>query len=67
MIPGGGYDKGNIAVMSWRGEDGGLAAAKMKHDVVMTPSAFCYLDLKQGNPELEPELESHSVCGTDPP
>ncbi len=44
----------NAAVMSWRGEQGGIQAAKMGHDVVMTPTKYCYLDLKQGNPELEP-------------
>ncbi len=44
----------NATVMSWRGEKGGIASAKMGHDVVMTPSNYCYLDLKQGNPELEP-------------
>ena len=43
-------------VMSWRGEAGGIAAAKAGHEVIMTPSAYCYLDLKQGHPETEPEL-----------
>ncbi len=46
----------NAAVMSWRGTNGGITAAKAGHEVVMTPSDFCYLDLKQGNPETEPEL-----------
>lgn len=32
------------AVMSWRGIEGGIAAAKMGHDVVMTPGSHCYLD-----------------------
>ncbi len=44
----------NATVMSWRGEKGGITSAKMGHDVVMTPNNYCYLDLKQGNPELEP-------------
>jgi len=51
----------NAAVMSWRGEDGGIKAAEMNHYVVMTPSQYCYLDLKQGDPELEPEL-GYSEC-----
>ena len=34
-------------VMSWRGTSGGLAAAKADHDVVMTPTTFCYLDGEQ--------------------
>ena len=33
----------------------------MNHSVVMTPSQYCYLDLKQGDPELEPEL-GYSEC-----
>ncbi len=32
------------AVMSWRGTKGGLAAANMGHDVVMTPNTYCYFD-----------------------
>jgi hexosaminidase len=52
----------NAAVMSWRGEQGGIAAAKMGHDVVMTPTRYCYLDLKQGDPELEPEELGYSQC-----
>lgn len=31
-------------VMSWRGEQGGIAAARMGHDVVMSPFSHCYLD-----------------------
>ena len=34
----------NAAVMSWRGTDGGIAAAKQKHFVVMTPGKPCYFD-----------------------
>ena len=51
----------NAAVMSWRGENGGIQAALQGHDVVMTPTAHCYLDLKQGDPQLEPEL-GYSRC-----
>lgn len=32
------------AVMSWRGVAGGIAAAKAKHDVVMSPTSHCYFD-----------------------
>ena len=42
------------AVMSWRGETGGIAAAKMNHDVVMTPGKPCYFDHYQAGPEGEP-------------
>jgi len=41
-------------VMSWRGEGGGIEAAKMNHDVVMTPGSPCYFDHYQAGPEGEP-------------
>jgi hexosaminidase len=37
----------NAAVMSWRGHAGGIRAANMGHDVVMTPHSFVYLDYYQ--------------------
>nr|WP_299073356.1 family 20 glycosylhydrolase [uncultured Allomuricauda sp.] len=46
----------NATVMSWRGEKGGIAAARAGHDVIMTPFKYCYLDLKQGDDDLEPNL-----------
>jgi hexosaminidase len=44
----------DAAVMSWRGEAGGISAAKMGHQVVMTPSSHCYFDYYQGDPSVEP-------------
>ena len=44
----------NATVMSWRGIKGGIEAAKAKHDVIMTPTDFCYLDYGQGDPATEP-------------
>ncbi|MCX6223854.1 MAG: glycoside hydrolase family 20 protein [Bacteroidia bacterium] len=44
----------NAAVMSWRGTQGGIDAAKAGHPVVMTPTSHCYFDYYQGNPESEP-------------
>ncbi len=41
-------------VMSWRGESGGIEAAKMKHNVVMTPGTPMYFDHYQAGPEGEP-------------
>ena len=38
----------DATVMSWRGEKGGIAAAKQGHDVVMSPTGFCYFDYAQG-------------------
>lgn len=37
----------NATVMSWRGMEGGAAAAKQKHDAVMTPSSHLYFDYYQ--------------------
>lgn len=42
-------------VMSWRGEEGGIKAAKAGHDVIMTPGGFCYLDSYQDAPTTQPE------------
>lgn len=39
----------NASVMSWRGEQGGIAAAQQGHNVVMTPNAICYLDHYQSD------------------
>jgi len=38
----------NATVMSWRGIDGGIAAATSGHDVVMSPTSNCYFDYTQG-------------------
>ncbi|MEO8961336.1 MAG: beta-N-acetylhexosaminidase [Ginsengibacter sp.] len=37
----------NATVMSWRGEEGGIAAAQQNHDVIMTPGKYCYFDHAQ--------------------
>lgn len=45
----------NATVMSWRGEQGGIDAAKLSHDVIMTPgSGGLYFDHKQSNSPDEP-------------
>ena len=44
----------NTMVMSWRGEEGGIKAAQLGHEVVMAPNVFMYLDYYQGVPEEEP-------------
>ncbi len=43
----------DATVMSWRGEEGGIAAAKQGHDVVMSPGDYCYLDHAEGPVESE--------------
>ncbi|MFH1159747.1 MAG: beta-N-acetylhexosaminidase, partial [bacterium] len=42
-------------VMSWRGVEGGISAARQGHDVIMTPTSYCYFDYYQAYPESEPE------------
>lgn len=45
----------NATVMSWRGERGGIEAAKQKHDVIMTPNTYLYFDYYQAkDTENEP-------------
>jgi len=44
----------NATVMSWRGEEGGIAAAQQNHDVIMTPSKWLYLDYRQDTAKSEP-------------
>ena len=44
----------NAAVMSWRGEEGGIEAARQQHEVVMTPVSHCYFDHYQGESSNEP-------------
>jgi hexosaminidase len=42
-------------VMSWRGVEGGIAAARQGHDAIMTPSSHCYFDYYQADPAFEPK------------
>ncbi len=44
----------DATVMSWRGMDGGIEAARQGHDVIMTPTSHCYFDYYQADPEQEP-------------
>lgn len=58
-------------VMSWRGEKGGIAAARAGHDVVMAPTSNTYLDYYQGPKEREPlaiggDLPLDKVYGYEP-
>ena len=47
-------------VMSWRGTAGGVKAASMGYDVIMSPTTYCYLDYVQGpDYEKEPFSISH--------
>ena len=44
----------NATVMSWRGMEGGIDAANMGHDVIMTPTSHCYFDYYQSDDPGEP-------------
>lgn len=45
----------NAIVMSWQGTVGGIKAAQMGHDVIMTPNTHCYFDFYQtGDTRNEP-------------
>lgn len=52
----------NATVMSWRGEAGGIAAAKAGHDAIMTPGKPCYWDHYQSKDPGEP----HAIGGFNP-
>jgi hexosaminidase len=44
----------DVIVMSWRGESGGIEAARQGHQVIMSPTDYCYFDYGQGDPSREP-------------
>ncbi|MGB8193280.1 MAG: family 20 glycosylhydrolase [Chitinophagaceae bacterium] len=46
----------SAAVMSWRGMKGGVEAAKMGHEVVMSPTTYAYLDYMQADPIIETRI-----------
>jgi hexosaminidase len=46
----------NAVVMSWRGIKGGIQAARLGHEVVMSPTTFVYLDYMQGDAIIEPPV-----------
>ncbi|MCC8071401.1 MAG: glycoside hydrolase family 20 protein [Bacteroidales bacterium] len=50
-------------VMSWRGEAGGIEAARQKHDVIMTPNNYLYFDYYQ---TLDREKEPDAIGGYVP-
>lgn len=59
-------------VMSWRGTEGGVRAAQMNHDVIMSPTSHCYFDYKQVEGDHEPGawfapvLDLETVYSYDP-
>ncbi|MDI6034424.1 beta-N-acetylhexosaminidase [Flavobacterium sp. LB2P84] len=53
----------NAIVMSWRGEAGGIAAAKENHQVIMTPGSHVYLDHSQTKNEKEVTIGGFTSLG----
>jgi len=45
----------DATVMSWRGMQGGIDAAREEHQVIMTPGEWCYFDHYQANANFEPK------------
>lgn len=60
----GGLPESSI-VMSWRGEKGGIKAAQMGHEVIMSPSDPLYLNRYQDNPDTEPFAARYSINTLD--
>ena len=50
----------NAIVMSWRGTKGGIAAAKQKHRVIMSPNVFAYID----HPQLKDYSKQPQTTGS---
>ena len=53
----------DAVVMSWRGSEGGIAAAKLGHDVIMTPNSHFYFDYYQS---LDTDAEPFGIGGYIP-
>lgn len=57
-------------VMSWRGTEGGIAAARMGHEAIMTPPSHCYFDYRNSDEPEEPgnlgRITLKTVYGYDP-
>lgn len=50
------------AVMSWRGIKGGIEAAQLGHEVVMTPTTYAYIDYNQGDQTVDPPIYAALRC-----
>src|SRR5690606_33034351 len=53
----------NATIMSWRGTEGGIEAARQKHDVIMTPTSYMYFDYYQS---LDTQREPFAFGGFVP-
>ena len=55
ILEGGGLAQSAV-VMSWKGVEGGIEAAKTGHEAVMSPATFSYIDYMQGDAAIEPHI-----------
>ena len=53
----------SASVMAWRGVQHGIEAARSKHNVIMTPLAYCYFDKYQADPTTQPNHQSTAIGG----
>ena len=56
----------NAMVMSWRGVKGGTAAARAGHEVVMSPTGYCYFDYAQSTTDSARVFSFDPVAGIPP-
>jgi hexosaminidase len=56
----------NSTVQSWRGMDGGIKAANLGHDVIMSPTSHCYLDYDLKAIDLEKVYNFNPIKNIDP-
>lgn len=60
----------SAVVMSWQGTQGGIEAARMGHDVIMSPTSHCYFDYRQSDEPEEPgnlgRIPLETVYGYEP-
>lgn len=60
----------SAVVMSWRGIKGGIEAARMGHDVIMSPTTHCYFDYRQSDEPEEPgnlgRISMETMYGYEP-
>src|SRR5690606_33270480 len=64
ILEGGGLAQDAI-VMSWRGEKGGITAAKAGHDVIMTPNSYLYIDYLQSKDVVSEPLSIGGFVSLD--
>jgi hexosaminidase len=57
----------HATVQSWRGMEGGIAAASEEHDVIMSPTSHCYLDYSYETTSVEKSYDFEPFPPNLPP